>query len=141
MHELSITEHLLDYCIREAERQGATRIRTIKICVGQLNGIVPDCIQIYLDMLSEGTIAEGARIEAEFLPVKVRCRDCQREGEITPHSLACPHCGSLRLQLLSGKEFYIKSMEVDTDGDKGTSPDHGLERGCEPGGKGHAGGA
>ncbi|HJA66196.1 hydrogenase maturation nickel metallochaperone HypA [Lachnoclostridium sp. An169] len=139
MHELSITEHLLDYCLKEAQRQGAVKIRAIKICVGQLGGIVPECIQVYLDMLSEGTIAEGARIEAEFLPVRVRCRDCGREGEITPRSLQCPHCGSLRLELLSGKEFYIESMEVDTDGDKGTAPDHGLERGCEPGSTGDTG--
>ena len=139
MHELSITEHLLDHCIREAKKQHAEKIRVIRLCIGQLNGLVPDCIQIYLDralgqhvqiyldMLSEGTIAEGALIESEFLPVKVRCRDCGRDGEITPHHLACPHCGSLRLQILSGKEFYIKSMEVDIDGDKSTAPDHGLE--------------
>lgn len=127
MHELSITEHILDHCIREAEKQNASKIRVIRLCIGRLNGLVPDCIQIYLDMLSEGTIAEGARIEAEFPPVKVRCRDCGRGGEITPHHLACPHCGSLRLQILSGKEFYIKSMEVDIDGDKSTASDHGLE--------------
>lgn len=127
MHELSITEHLLEHCIREAKRQNASKIRTIKLCIGQLNGLVPDCIQVYLDMLSEGTIAEGARIEAEFLPVEVHCRDCGQDGEITPHRLSCPCCGSLRLQLLSGKEFYIKSMEVDIDGDKSTASDHGLE--------------
>ena len=127
MHELSITEHLLEHCIREAKGQNASKIRTIKLCIGQLNGLVPDCIQVYLDMLSEGTIAEGARIEAEFLPVKVHCRDCGQDGEITPHHLSCPCCGSLRLQLLSGKEFYIKSMEVDIDGDKSTASDHGLE--------------
>ena len=79
------------------------------------------------DMLSEGTIAEGARIEAEFPPVRVRCRDCRKEGEITPHHLACPHCGSLRLKLLSGKEFYIKSMEVDINGDQNTASGNGLE--------------
>lgn len=127
MHELSITEHLLDYCIREAERQNASKIRVIRLCIGQLNGLVPDCIQVYLDMLSEGTIAEGARIEAEFPPVKVRCRDCGLAGEITPHHLSCPVCGSLRLEILSGKEFYIKSMEVDIDGDKSTASDYGLE--------------
>ena len=59
MHELSITEHLLYYCLREAQRQGAVKIRAIKICVGQLGGIVPECIQVYLDMLSEGTIRRG----------------------------------------------------------------------------------
>ena len=131
MHELSITEHLLEHCISEAKSRNASRIRVIRLCIGQLRGIVPDCIQIYLDMLSEGTVAEGARIEAEFLPVKVQCRDCGREGEITPHHLCCPHCGSLNLKLLSGKEFYIKSLEVDIDGDKSTASDHGQERGCE----------
>ena len=64
MHELSITEHLLADCIREAEAMNASRIRTIRLCIGQLRGIVPECIQIYLDMLAEGTIAEGARIES-----------------------------------------------------------------------------
>ena len=61
MHELSITEHLLEDCIRNAEENHASRIRVIHLCIGQLRGIVPDCIQIYLDMLSEGTIAEGAQ--------------------------------------------------------------------------------
>ena len=127
MHELSITEHLLEDCIREARAQNAVRIRVIRLCIGQLAGIVPDCIQIYLDMLSEGTIAEGARIESETLPVKVHCLDCQEEGEITPHQLKCPHCGSMRLKLLSGKEFYIKSLEVDIDGDQSTASGNGLE--------------
>ena len=127
MHELSITEHLLDDCIREAQAQNASRIRVIRLCIGELRGIVPDCIQIYLDMLAEGTIAEGARIESETLPVKVRCQDCKKEGEITPHHLKCPHCGSMRLKLLSGKEFYIKSLEVDIDGDQSTASGNGLE--------------
>ena len=70
MHELSITEHLLEDCIREARAQNAVRIRVIRLCIGQLRGIVPDCIQIYLDMLSEGTIAEGARIEWKHFPSK-----------------------------------------------------------------------
>ena len=111
MHELSITEHLLADCIRNAEAQNASKIRVIRLCIGQLRGIVPDCIQIYLDMLSEGTIAEGARIEAEFPPVRVRCRDCRKEGEITPHHLACPHCGSLRLKLLSGNTASGNGLE------------------------------
>ena len=64
-------------------------------------------------MLAEGTIAEGARIEAETLPLKVRCRDCERESEITRASIACPFCGSLRLQILSGNEFLIDRIEVD----------------------------
>ena len=127
MHELSITEHILDYALKKAREEGASRIRTIHLCIGPLRGIVPECIQVYLDMLAENTIAEGAQIEAEFLPVKVRCRDCGGEGAITPHHLECPHCQSLRLQILSGKEFYIKSLEVDKNGNQSPASDHGLE--------------
>ena len=116
MHELSITEHLLAQCLEEAGQQNASAIRAVHLCIGRLRGILPECIQVYWELLAEGTIAEGARIEAEFLPVQVRCRDCGQAGKITPHRLACPHCGSLHLSLLSGKEFYIKSLEVDTNG-------------------------
>ena len=44
MHELTITEHLLDHCIQEARSQNASRIRTIRVCIGELRGIVPDWI-------------------------------------------------------------------------------------------------
>lgn len=114
MHELSITEHLLDSCLRAAEAQHASRIRVIRLCIGPLRGIVPDCIQIYLDMLAEGTIAAGAKIEAEILPVRVHCKDCGQDGEITPRHLQCPNCGSLRLHILTGKEFYIKNIDIET---------------------------
>ena len=90
MHELSITEHLLAQCLEEAGQQNASAIRAVHLCIGRLRGILPECIQVYWELLAEGTIAEGARIEAEFLPVQVRCRDCGQAGEITPHRLACP---------------------------------------------------
>ncbi len=113
MHELSITEHILQYSIEEAEKQHATRIHSIRLRIGAFSGIVPECIQMYGDLLAEGTIAEGVRIEATVLPLKVRCRDCGTESEITSHSLCCPHCRSLKLERLSGREFIIESIDVD----------------------------
>ena len=64
MHELSITQEILRYSLQEALRQGADKIRTIRLRLGPFSGIVPECIQMYLDLLSEGTIAQGAKIEA-----------------------------------------------------------------------------
>ena len=78
MHELSITQEILRYSIQEAKRQDADRIRAIRLRLGPFSGIVPECIQMYLDLLSEGTIAQGAKIEAVIQPLKIRCRDCGR---------------------------------------------------------------
>ena len=127
MHELSITESILRTSLEEADKCHASRISAIRLCLGPFSGIVPECIQMYLDLLAEGTIAEGAKIEARTLPLKVRCRDCHAESEITRHHIACPACGSLRLQILSGKEFMIESLEVDIDGNQSSSSGNGLE--------------
>lgn len=127
MHELSITQEILRYSIQEAKRQDADRIRAIRLRLGPFSGIVPECIQMYLDLLSEGTIAQGAKIEAVIQPLKIRCRDCGREREITRSHIACPFCGSLRLKILSGKEFLIESLEVDIRGNQSAPSGDGME--------------
>ena len=127
MHELSITQEILRYSIQEAKRQDADRIRASRLRLGPFSGIVPECIQMYLDLLSEGTIAQGAKIEAVIQPLKIRCRDCDRESEITRSPIACPFCGSLRLKILSGKEFLIESLEVDIRGNQSAPSGDGME--------------
>lgn len=127
MHELSITESILNTSLAEAQKQHAGKIRVIRLLLGPLSGIVPECIQMYLNLLSEGTIAEGAKIEAAVLPLKVRCRDCTRESEITRSHIACPFCRSLRLQILSGREFMIESLEVDEIGNQSAPSGDGME--------------
>ena len=113
VHELSITQNILDIALRAAAEQNAAHIREIRLRMGPFSGVVPECVQMYLDVLAKGTPAEGARIKVTTVPLKVRCRDCGREGEIDRAHIACPFCGSLRLQRLSGREFLVESLEVD----------------------------
>ena len=75
--------------------------------------MVPDCVQMYLDVLAKGTIAEGAKIEARTLPLRVQCRACGQVSEIDRRHIACPACGSVDLHRLSGREFLVESLEVD----------------------------
>ena len=117
MHELSITQSILDYSLSEEKKHGGVKIREIRLLLGPFSGIVPECIQMYMDLLAEGTIAQGVKIKATTLPLKVRCRDCGKESEITRRHIACPFCESLRLEILSSNDFIIDSLEVDTDGD------------------------
>ena len=113
VHELAVTQNILEISLKAAQEQGAVRIRAIRLSIGPFCGIVPECIQIYLDVLAKGTAAEGAKIEATLLPLRVRCRDCGKESEISRTHIACPSCGSLRLERLSGREFTVESLEVD----------------------------
>ena len=82
MHELAITQSILDISLKAAQAHSARRIRAIRLTIGPFSGIVPECVQMYLDVLAKGTIAEGAKIEAVTLPLRVRCRACGQESEI-----------------------------------------------------------
>lgn len=113
MHELAITESILKIALESAEQHGAKRVRAIRLAIGPFSGVVPECVQTYLDVLAKGTAAEGAKIEARQLPLRVRCRDCGKESEISRTHIACPACGSLRLERLSGRECTVESLEVD----------------------------
>ncbi|HJB59951.1 MAG TPA: hydrogenase maturation nickel metallochaperone HypA [Candidatus Faecalibacterium faecipullorum] len=113
MHELAITQSILTIALAAAEAQHARRIRAIRLTIGPFSGVVPECVQMYLDVLAKGTIAEGAKIEAAALPLRVRCRACGQESEIDRRHIACPNCGGVELERLSGRECTVDSLEVD----------------------------
>ena len=126
MHELSITEHLLEDCLREAKQQNASRIRVIRLCIGELRGSSRTASRSTWTCWPKGYRRGAQGSNPRPFPSKSIAWTAAGTRD-HPHHLECPHCGSLRLKLLSGKEFYIKSLEVDINGDQSTSPGNGLE--------------
>lgn len=112
MHEYGITESLLRIVEDKAREAGVTRVSTIRVVVGALTGFVPDSIQFYYETMSKNTVAEGAALEFEQLPVKLRCRTCSKVFEPETREWICPECASSEVDIEGGRELYIKEMEV-----------------------------
>ena len=113
MHELSITQSVLDIVTDHAERAGAQRVVKINLVVGDLTGFVDDSIQFYFDMLSPDTLAAGAQLAIQRIPPRVRCRACGSEFEPQDLNWACPQCAAIGGDILSGQEFRVESIEVE----------------------------
>jgi hydrogenase nickel incorporation protein HypA/HybF len=113
MHELAITEGIIRAAVPEAEKHGAKRILEIRLRIGDLSGVIPECIQEYFNIASIGTIAEGAAIKVERIPAAILCRDCGYEGAIERRRVRCPECGSADIKLTAGREYYVDSLEVE----------------------------
>lgn len=113
MHELAITQNILDIAINEAKAAQASQITKIRLVIGELSGVVPECVQFYFDFLKKDSIAENASIDFEIIPTELRCRDCQTTFKLEDSNWNCPRCHSANLEIIAGQNCFIESIEVD----------------------------
>ena len=113
MHELSITQSLLEIALRHAERASAQRITRLNLVIGELTSIVDDSVQFYWDIVSRDTIAEGAELHFERVPGILRCLGCGHSFPLDGRSYACPVCGENQVVPVGGDDFRLESIEVD----------------------------
>lgn len=115
MHELSVTQSIIDIATKEAEKNNAKRVIEIKIVMGSCTCLVPSIVQDYFDLMSEGTPAHKAKLTIEKVNATLRCEDCGEVSDVEKFRMVCPKCNSRNTTLLTGKEFYIDSMEVEDE--------------------------
>jgi hydrogenase nickel incorporation protein HypA/HybF len=114
MHELAVTQSILEIAIRHAEAQKANRITDLYIVMGEWSTMVDDSLQFYWDMISENTIAKGAILHFSRNPVVISCLDCGHSYQPTSRELLCPKCASMKIKVKTGEEFYLESIEIET---------------------------
>jgi hydrogenase nickel incorporation protein HypA/HybF len=112
MHELSVTQSILEIALRHAEQAGAARISTINLTIGQLSSVIDNSVQFYWDMIAKGTIAEGAKLVFKRIPTQLLCLDCELRYQPGVDEFDCPDCGSARVKVVAGMEFFLESIDV-----------------------------
>jgi hydrogenase nickel incorporation protein HypA/HybF len=115
MHELAVTESILEIASRHARQAGATRVTGINIVIGRLSSIVDDSVQFYFDFLSQNTLCAGAKLNFDRKPARMTCLDCGTDYVFEADLIPCPRCGSSKTHITSGEEFHLDSIEVETE--------------------------
>jgi len=113
MHELTVTESILEIALRHAREQNARRITGLYLVIGEWSSVVDDSVQFYWDIISEGTIAKGATLHFRRVMAELVCQDCGQEYRPTSENMACPKCGGTNVKLKSGEEFFLEAIDVD----------------------------
>jgi hydrogenase nickel incorporation protein HypA/HybF len=113
MHELAVTQSILDISLRHAQKVDAKRIVTINLVIGRYSSIVDDSVQFYWDMIAEGTIAQSAQLHFERIPAEMTCQECGLAFEPTDETFACPKCLSPKVRITKGDELRVESIDVE----------------------------
>ena len=113
MHEMAVTESIAAIALKHGQQNNAQHIRKVNIKLGELTGIVDHYVEFYWDMVTKGTIAEGAELHFIKIPTVAYCNKCKDEFGVEEYDLTCPKCKEADTELISGREFLVESIEIE----------------------------
>ncbi len=109
MHELSITQSILEQALTEAEKHKAKKINKIKLQIGAGTAIAADCVQFYFNTIKADTIAKNSVLDIEMVPVKLRCPKCKKEYKDLEIICDCKK----GVEIVSGQEMIVEYIDVE----------------------------
>ena len=113
MHELAITQSVLDIALEHAKNSNANKITRINLVVGEMTGIVDECVRFYFDFISKDTIASEAILSFQNVPTQAHCRHCDTTFALNGLQYRCPSCQQYDIEVMAGRELYVESIEVE----------------------------
>ncbi len=113
MHEMALTESIVEIAVESAKREGAVHVRRVFVEIGTLSHIEPEALLFCFSAVSAGTIAEGATLEISLVAGAGWCMDCSQTVPLAERFGPCPNCGGFHVQMSAGNEMRVKELEVD----------------------------
>ena len=106
MHELGITRNIVSILSEKAQGE---QVAQVTLQIGKLSAVLPEAIRFCFDIISQGTVVEGAELEIIEIAGTAECRTCGTQFELEQLYDRCP-CGSADITQLTGEELLIKQM-------------------------------
>jgi hydrogenase nickel incorporation protein HypA/HybF len=110
VHELSLSSAIVNTVVKHAAGRPVTEVN---LRVGRLRQVVPDTLVFYFGFVARGTVCEGAELTLAITETRLRCVPCAEEWSIDVPEFRCPTCDGSDVQIVSGNEFEVDSIEVE----------------------------
>jgi hydrogenase nickel incorporation protein HypA/HybF len=110
VHELSLATGIVETVVRHA---AGRRVSSVQMRIGTMRQVAPESLDFYFGICSKDTLCEGARLEQEILRSRLHCNACGNEWELDLPDFRCAACSATDVEVLSGTEFEVESIEVE----------------------------
>ena len=110
MHEFGVMTQLLEAVEAKAHEMGSRPVLAINLLIGDRASIVDDSLLYYFDMLTPGTLAEGAELNVRRVPSRFYCATCDEKYVASGADFRCPTCEQVGIVTAEGSELLIESI-------------------------------
>ncbi len=76
MHELPVMNSILGIVVKHAKTNNVNKVMKIYLKVGVLCDLEDKWMQQYFNYVAKDSVAEGAALEIERVPAKMKCTAC-----------------------------------------------------------------
>lgn len=119
MHEMGIAMQIIEIATASIPaEEGDVKVARVNLKVGKLAAVVADSLRFCFDIAAKETPLEGAELGIEEIPVVARCKECDVKWTIQGPAFNCEKCGSGQIEILSGRELNIESIEIADEDNK-----------------------
>jgi hydrogenase nickel incorporation protein HypA/HybF len=115
MHEAAAIQGMCFIAVEHAQAAGAKRITRIELTLGASGHFTEEVVRQHFELLTTGTLAEGARLAIHWLPATYQCFSCLSRFQSMEQSetVTCPKCSGTALEIAHEDVYYVSSIDVE----------------------------
>ena len=122
MHEIGVLYKMLEQVENVAKENHVRRVKKIEIELGELCGMLPVFFEQYYEPATENKeLFKGSELVIRNIPGEGLCTDCNTLYNVMRFEGQCPKCKSRNKRIISGRDFVVKNILVETEEKPDTS--------------------
>jgi hydrogenase nickel incorporation protein HypA/HybF len=114
MHEMGIAAQIIDIALASIPTEMANhKVERINLKIGKLAAVVPESLRFCFEIAAASTRLADAQLTIQSVDVVAQCRDCGLRWTVTGPVFICRRCESGSLEIISGQELDIVSIDIE----------------------------
>jgi len=113
MHEMGIAQQLVQIALAAIPDDIENpKVEKLNLRIGKLASVVEHSLTFCLEIITKDTPLENTVLSIDVVPVRVHCKTCDNEWEVKDSVFKCPFCEDGDVEMLTGREIEITSLEL-----------------------------
>jgi hydrogenase nickel incorporation protein HypA/HybF len=114
MHEMAVADGIIKIIEEKLKREDPqAEVSQINLRIGKLTCVEPEALRLSFEILTRQTPLQKASLHIKSIPITGKCKDCRKSMKLNRMDFACPFCGSFRIDIKTGRELSIESIEIE----------------------------
>lgn len=110
---MKVALHAADQFRAANPQMSSPKIREIICEAGLLSGFENETLRACFEIFSENTIAEGANLVINTVPLACDCNACGHQFNLYKRHFVCPVCESDNIKFRGGSGLMLQSINLD----------------------------